>query len=194
MSYSGLYRKVELPDRRICTPSSLLLINTVNYCSKPYVSELLPAMCKESHLVLICVCWSLSEVGHLFTFMRCVGLSCDLPFPVLCFILFGFLVSFWLIGRITAISRYLLMMCHLWLVQGQNSLPLHHRLCLWLGSFGRICSANGVLLRRGVWSGVWVPSLGGDIPKKGEVASPTNPHPSSPSHVLPIPATYPEPG
>lgn len=94
VSYSGLYRKVELPDRRICTPSSLLLINTVNYCSKPYVSELLPAMCKESHLVLICVCWSLSEVGHLFTFMRCVGLSCDLPFPVLCFILFWFLGLF----------------------------------------------------------------------------------------------------
>lgn len=94
VSYCGLYREVELPDWRVCTPSALLLIDMMNYNSKPCVSELLPAMCKKSCLVLICFPWSLCEVGHLFTFMRCVGLSCELPFPVLCFILFGFLVFF----------------------------------------------------------------------------------------------------
>lgn len=151
-------------------------------------------MSKKSCLVLICVPWSLREVGHLFTFMKCVGLSCELPFPVLCFILFGFLVFFWLIGRITAISRYLLMMCRLWLVQGWNSLPLHHRFCLWLGRFceDMFCKwgtaqERGLIRDLGTFSRRW-------YTQKRRVASPMKSHPSSPSHVLPIPAAHPEPG
>lgn len=60
----------------------------------PWLNELLPAACKKWYLVLICVPWSLSEVEHLFMFISCVSLSCELPFPVLCFILFGSLVFF----------------------------------------------------------------------------------------------------
>lgn len=88
--HTGIHRDVELLAHSVCTPSALL--DTMKYflsMNKAFMSvnakplcQWTPAseMCKKWYSVLTCIPWSLNEAEHLSTFVRCVGLSCELLF------------------------------------------------------------------------------------------------------------------